>query len=490
MMKICYTILLVLIYPFYSVSQQCGTYVSDECTHKLIENKKDAIFSNYNRSVIDNYIPLQFHIVRNDDGFGGINESKILDAVCKLNEEFAPLNMAFFIANKFNYLNDDLVHEQNNNNTAINNIVVSYFLANKVESAVNIFVGSTLSSGNSGYYSRNADVIYMDKFYVNTKDIILSHELGHYFSLRHTFSGWEDTLYDPSLPTPKSVYLDNTEYKVEYVDRAINCDEAGDLICDTPADYITVWSGPCNYSGGGVDPDGVLIDPEEKNIMSYFSFNNCNEYIFSADQVSIIMADYNSRTDLIENQDSNVDTVMASAELLSPQNEETVSSQNIELLWSKVDNASFYKVEISKLKSFSVISNTFFTDEESINIDELQKNKSYYWRVSAYNQVEFCEQLNSDIYKFKTSETVSVGNTSTGRIKIYPNPVSGDNIWIKGLETGEAFSFSVFNVTGKTFLSSDSTTGNSIKTTNLPLGVYFIKFQQGNNIFTYKFLKQ
>ena len=81
----------------------------------------------------------------------------------------------------------------------------------------------------------------------------LPHEMGHLFGLLHTFEG----------------------SGVENVDGS-NCDVAGDLICDTPADpYVEgsqiQWLGEnCEFIFTGTDINGEFYQPHVGNIMSYY----------------------------------------------------------------------------------------------------------------------------------------------------------------------------------------------------------------------------
>lgn len=72
---------------------------------------------------------------------------------------------------------------------------------------------------------------------------IISHELGHFMSLEHTFLGFNE-LVDGS-----------------------NCNTAGDFVCDTPADPNQF--NLCSYVGTGTDANGDFYQPDSINIMSY-----------------------------------------------------------------------------------------------------------------------------------------------------------------------------------------------------------------------------
>lgn len=84
----------------------------------------------------------------------------------------------------------------------------------------------------------------------------LTHEMGHYWGLEHTFAG-------PELANGS------------------DCTTAGDAICDTPADpymgppldqYLT----DCIFTGMMQDPNGDWFDPDVGNIMSYYSGCRCH----------------------------------------------------------------------------------------------------------------------------------------------------------------------------------------------------------------------
>ncbi len=97
------------------------------------------------------------------------------------------------------------------------------------------------------------------------------HLMGHYFGLIHTFEGNGAELVDGS-----------------------NCETAGDLICDTPADnYLPPqdltsggWIDPqndCRYVNGGQDANMELYRPDTGNYMSYYGGCRCG---FSYQQYS------------------------------------------------------------------------------------------------------------------------------------------------------------------------------------------------------------
>ena len=80
----------------------------------------------------------------------------------------------------------------------------------------------------------------------------LTHELGHFFGLSHTFEGGGVELVDGS-----------------------NCETAGDRICDTPADpYVQgddhKYLEGCIFVSEKKDANGEYYQPDVGNIMSYY----------------------------------------------------------------------------------------------------------------------------------------------------------------------------------------------------------------------------
>lgn len=96
----------------------------------------------------------------------------------------------------------------------------------------------------------------------------VTHELGHVFSLAHTFGTGDVIAAAQGEPFDTSTELVNGS----------NCQTTGDLVCDTPADpYIpsdpngTVWiDANCVYVYEGRDANGDYYEPDIDNIMAYY----------------------------------------------------------------------------------------------------------------------------------------------------------------------------------------------------------------------------
>ena len=71
--------------------------------------------------------------------------------------------------------------------------------------ALNVFITENAETSSStigtvqGYYSSQGDYVIVRKEELIKGNNTLSHEIGHFFSLRHTFYGWENVPYDKNI---------------------------------------------------------------------------------------------------------------------------------------------------------------------------------------------------------------------------------------------------------------------------------------------------
>lgn len=102
----------------------------------------------------------------------------------------------------------------------------------------------------------------------------LGHEMGHYFTLLHTFN---------------VISIENSAGMItdELADRS-NCESSGDLICDTPGDPFdnTLDVRSCTYIGEVKDKYGNRYKPMINNFMAYYEA--CCDYQFTPGQYKII----------------------------------------------------------------------------------------------------------------------------------------------------------------------------------------------------------
>lgn len=258
----------------------CGVGLTDgqAIKDRMLQNRRNkaALLSQFelgrgNDSTV--WVPLQFHIVTKSDGTGGESLKDIRDNLCQLNLDYADLNVEFYIAGPVRYINEDLLYTNDFGATA------AFFMGmNRIDGVVNIFIGDRIDNGVSGgttlgYFTPGLDVIYAIKSSVGANASTLTHELGHFFSLPHTFSGWENQRYDDVMAagvtqrTPSSLPSGALVEKIARSGGSENCQIAADGFCDTDANYLfgfygSAYNNGCDYAGLAHDPDGVLFLPE------------------------------------------------------------------------------------------------------------------------------------------------------------------------------------------------------------------------------------
>ncbi len=207
------------------------------------------------------FVPILFHLIRRSNGSGGATGSDVNAALFSINREYQDSHVQFYLAGSGpHYINSDAYYDYDY--TEENALTQ----ANDVDNAINVYVVGTLnfqSSNVTGYAYYPSVLASSNRVFVRSDRLAdgrtLPHELGHYFNLLHTF-------HNNANP--------NVSLR-ELVTRGAgaNCDTAGDLLCDTPADpYGLVGAGTsgCAYTGTVQDANGALYQPALNNIMSYY----------------------------------------------------------------------------------------------------------------------------------------------------------------------------------------------------------------------------
>ena len=267
------------------------------------------------RSVDPIYIPIKFHMTSENDGAGRIKGNAMMDQMSVLIEDYKKLGIYLYLQDaRPNYLNSTSIYLNPGN-------FVNTIVSEKDADAVNIFICENANPPGSdddagvvlGFYNPQGDYIIIRNNDVLNATSSLTHEVGHFFALPYTFYGWENvynffgwiTSQGQVLPWDvdqfDGMYTDNTcggsNELAEVMDQS-NCTLSADRICDTPPDYnFGFGAGGCSWNSTLRDRKGDVIDPQENNIMSYFG--DCDEYVFSDGQVSVMIANFNRMLGII-----------------------------------------------------------------------------------------------------------------------------------------------------------------------------------------------
>ena len=507
MSKLYYICLFVLLLGFSSTIQAqpriCGNTYADQMSQidRFLANKKMASARPAKSRNEMNFIPLKLHIVTKSDGSGQVKIMDILEQMCSLNTLYGEFGMQFYLTENIDFLPSNIIYD---NHTATSSQftmrqrrdreAINIWVVNDASPASALDIGLTL-----GYYDPPNDWIILKKDQVNYASNTLAHELGHFFSLNHPHFGWDAEPYDPSIHGNPVIATAPDGRSTELMDGS-NCEDAGDMLCDTPPDYNFGLSfAGCTYNGNIKDPNGTTVDPDETLIMSYFT-DQCTDK-FTESQIDIMLADYESPGRFFLRASDYVPvtaTITAKPTLISPINNDTTPAYNkVTLKWNAAAGAQSYLLEIDRSSGFNIDNFKFITTATSFLVEDiLDAGKSYRWRVTPFNETYTCATP-SETGKFTTGISVGVPTiTQVNDWSIQPNPSieqSFVNIIINANESFEA-AIKVFSLTGQmlqVFPEKNITAGRTsfqIPTDNLEAGIYFINLESSKGLLNKKLI--
>lgn len=361
------------------------------------------------------YVPLAVHIAGNDNGNGYFPVSRILDALCTLNKDFEAANIQFFIEGGFRYIDNSAYYSHDYDRG------MEMMEQNNIPNAINCYIVSS-PAGNCGYafYSLG---IALNKGCMAEDDHTWAHEVGHFLSLPHTFSGWEGTSFQDFAQTPASV----NGHPVERVDGS-GCQAAGDGFCDTPPDYLSNrW--PCRSDKQSnalqTDPTGAAFRSDGTLIMSY-SYDECASR-FSDSQADAMRANLlNQRAGLLYDQSPAIGVDGFSIVPASPMEGALITDvSSLSLQWAPVAQAEGYIVQLSFISNLGVevVYRTFHTTGNSVEVSNLLSDRDWLWRVRPYNRYGGCAGY-SNAFSFETGNFINTTReeVALSDFRIHPNP--------------------------------------------------------------------
>ncbi len=229
---------------------------------RILQLKQQFVTANI--AATPTYIAIKAHILRKSDGSGGLSLVDLNKAIAQTNTLYINAGIQFYLCGSPNYINSSTYYDFANSQESV------LCWANDVTNAINIYFTNSINFGGlpvSGYAYFPSTFMATNRIFVQSSSVAdtrtLSHELGHYFNLLHTFqSSFDSNIADRELVTRLTT-------------ANANCTLKGDLLCDTPSDPYgrsidsTQILG-CTYQGSVRDAQNQLYTPSMSNIMSYY----------------------------------------------------------------------------------------------------------------------------------------------------------------------------------------------------------------------------
>ncbi|HEX5001574.1 MAG TPA: peptidylprolyl isomerase [Bacteroidia bacterium] len=175
----------------------------------------------------------------------------------------------------------------------------------------------------------------------------------------------------------------------------------------------------------------------------------------------------------------------AAATLIYPADTSTGIPVNPVFQWSAVPNATSYTLQVSTSSTFttaSMIYNTAGITDTSMQVNGLNSNSLYYWRIRSADGSQ--QGFYSTKFTFTTGTSSGVNELSNdfNLLRLYPNPASATlNLEISASQT-EPMQLLISDVTGKIVASSEwemphAISNKNIDISNLEAGMYFLILQ-------------
>lgn len=398
----------------FAQSDFCGTRVVDQ--EKSVQSIS-AVSQHFRPDQGIQYVPLKIHTVANDNASSFYIGWQVFETLCTLNEDFLPTGIQFFLEEDFNYIKNTSWNNHEGYERGEEMMVES-----NVPNMVNCYLVSN-PAGNCGYFTYQGDGIALNKTCLGKTSHTWAHELGHFFSLPHTFFGWEGINYSNGKKT--SEYAGQVSRQIENIVRT-QCKRQGDLFCDTYPDYISNrWT--CNEDGKS---SMILRDLQDSTFradgtlfMSYSNDQCMNR--FAVEQMDAMHKSLNGpRAELLRPQVQPKMIDQSELSLEFPLDSLELSGTDVLLRWEEVPNARYYVIQISRTSNFSVIVKNLLLTKPEVLVDSLTSGKNFWWRVRAYSEFDFCG-AESKVGYFKTQPTiVGTGDLIKGQVLLYPNPVA------------------------------------------------------------------
>ena len=462
----------------------CGTqWDSQWAEEMLLKDRSYLDLPRGTRATI--YVPIHYHIVTKNDGTGGFPMTYLLQLHCELNERYVPSDIQFIFDTFSTIKNTNLYAYASSSQAGDNATFNTYNTLNHC----NVYLVDD-PAGNCGYTYRpqtggiqKRGGIFVKASRTSTTcsgpgSTTLTHEMGHWLDLPHTFYGWENIAApNPANPAPAKPAAWSTTERVARTAPNMNCATSGDFLCGTPPDYISSRWSNCNATSSFAnykDPLNVAFTIEAANYMSYSSDICANK--FSADQTNQMRNCFLTKADRIPYLSVPIPQYvdLDSINYVAPLNGNKQPRNNVNLVWNKVDKSELYHLIVIKggttlnnKPNFDILGNivldTMISDTSFLmnsNIFATTVNGSnafYYWKARPMRKGNNCEDY---------------GVVSNFKVAVFNVDYSYSNVSCKGKSDGKILMRIFGGVSPSFTIESDLLSTMVDSNYNLAPGIY------------------
>ncbi len=455
------------------------------------------------------YLPMCLHLLGNTDGTLQMRPSLALDLICDLNDDYRPHNIQYWLDSIDTKILNSTWNDPPTGNSswgstmptgtrrAANRVNLYFHGGGSTTGLCGRYTGSAVGSGTNG----SPDVVNCFGGCLTRNNTTVTHEMGHYNAMPHTFYGLEGTGNFASGATCGTQKTGTLAEK--HARTGGNCSSAGDRFCDTYPDYNSDrWN--CDGNGEScsiISPDGVTFKINGRNYMSYAD-DACADHPFTQNQEDRMHTYIQSQRASMLTVARVGDTITTQTTLAFPRADSSncfgvtdLSTIGINLSWDATPNAKYYILQISKLPTMSsAIIEDVIVSDTSYNTKKLLVNTNYYWRVRPYNKVYFCTSgsQTSAIRKFNTKCLNTTDNIKgLSAATIIPNPVSDERFSVS-VEATEAFTtnINIINMNGQVVRElgkqriEQGETNLDFTVNDIPNGFYMVQMQTETGVKT------